>query len=92
VLYTLQIGHLDPIPEISGLQGRLRNLGYYGGPIHGNMDGATASAWQDFKRGNGLGDSPDLDRGSLSALEQQHEPQSASSLTGNAEPSGERPV
>jgi N-acetylmuramoyl-L-alanine amidase len=33
--WDLAIGHLDPIEMLSGVQGRLANLGYYSGPIDG---------------------------------------------------------
>lgn len=36
-------------------QGRLRNLGYYGGPIDGSLSEATREAIRAFKSGHGLG-------------------------------------
>lgn len=33
----LKIGHLDPIEEVTGWQARLKNLGYYSGPVDGQV-------------------------------------------------------
>jgi N-acetylmuramoyl-L-alanine amidase len=42
--YFLNLGHLDPIETISGMQGRLRNLGLYAGSIDGDCNAETVSA------------------------------------------------
>jgi hypothetical protein len=47
--YELAVGHLDPVEEISGLQARLGNLGYYSGPITGTLDDATRRAISAFR-------------------------------------------
>src|SRR4051812_9076428 len=36
--WTLKIGPLDPITEVSGVQARLNNLGYGAGEVDGNED------------------------------------------------------
>jgi hypothetical protein len=46
--YDLAVGHLDPSDEISGIQARLANLGYYAGPISGELDETTRRAISDF--------------------------------------------
>lgn len=51
----LLIGHLDPCDRLSGVQGRLRNLGYYQGPCHGELDDPTRAAIQAFKVDHDLG-------------------------------------
>lgn len=53
--YELALGHLDPTQEVSGVQARLRNLGYYSGPINGNLDEVTRRTISEF-RSNFLGD------------------------------------
>ncbi len=47
--YTLNLGHLDPIETVSGIQGRLRNLGYYTGRIDGSMNPSLIQAIQEFQ-------------------------------------------
>jgi N-acetylmuramoyl-L-alanine amidase len=47
--YELAVGHLDPVGEISGVQARLGNLGYYSGPITGTLDDATRRAISAFR-------------------------------------------
>ena len=42
--YHFRLGHVDPLEKISGIQGRLLDLGYYDGSINGRMTGRTQSA------------------------------------------------
>jgi hypothetical protein len=53
--WTVAIGHLDPVehdgqPVITGVQARLRNLGYYSGEIDGAVGDTTRSAIEAFER------------------------------------------
>jgi N-acetylmuramoyl-L-alanine amidase len=50
----LKIGHLDPIDEQSGLLGRLRNLGYYRGPMEEVDKDELKSAIEEFQCDFGL--------------------------------------
>src|SRR5216683_2946290 len=55
----LLIGHLDPMPKgpnegLSGVQGRLRNLGYEPGVIDGTLTDETRSAIRAFEQDNSL--------------------------------------
>jgi hypothetical protein len=53
--YTLLLGHMDPITEISGIQKRLQNLGFYiGKKADGIMGPKTASGVKAFQRKYGL--------------------------------------
>jgi len=52
--YDLQLGHLDPIDEISGVQGRLRNLGIDCGPVDGIDGPLTRAGVKEFQRAFGL--------------------------------------
>ncbi len=45
---TLNFGHLDPVAEISGVQARLQNLGYYEGEVDGANNELLAQAVQAF--------------------------------------------
>lgn len=55
-ILSLMIGHLEPAAEVRGLQGRLRNLGFYIGACTGVMDDPTSAAVASFKQEHGLGD------------------------------------
>lgn len=48
--WTLEIGALDPIDTIAGVQWRLQNLGYLIDEITGAMDDATRTALSAFQR------------------------------------------
>jgi N-acetylmuramoyl-L-alanine amidase len=50
----VQIGHLDPVDEKSGLAGRLQNLGYYRGDLEKVDDEELDSAVQEFQCDYGL--------------------------------------
>lgn len=74
---TLRLGHLNPLRDvpdeaISGVQGRLRNLGYYTGPTTGTLDEYTQFAIELFQREFGLEETGKADAATLSKLEQEH--------------------
>jgi hypothetical protein len=50
----LQLGHLDPITEISGIQARLDNLGFECGQINGKLGPETQEAIRLFQTKHGL--------------------------------------
>ncbi len=52
--YELAIGHLDPVDEVSGVQARLRNLGFDCGEIDGVAGPVTRGAIERFQHANGL--------------------------------------
>jgi len=52
--HELSIGHLDPVEQISGVQGRLRNLGLFGGAVDGEMSNALEVSLQLFQASQGL--------------------------------------
>ena len=47
--YQLNLGYIDSIDEISGVQARLRNLGFYVGKIDGILDAKTKAAIRFFQ-------------------------------------------
>jgi hypothetical protein len=51
--WTLEIGALDPIDTVSGVQSRLNNLGYQAGEVTGAMNDATHAALRDYQRSLG---------------------------------------
>jgi hypothetical protein len=48
--WHLNIGHLDPINQVSGIQGRLNNLGYNSGPVDGIRGPITRTAVKAFQK------------------------------------------
>ncbi len=52
--WDLLIGHLDPIDEISGVQGRLANLGYYNDPVDGSAGPSLGLAISQFEADSDL--------------------------------------
>lgn len=47
--YTLELGQLDPVTETTGVQGRLRALGYFTGDIDGTLSSETVDAIKTFQ-------------------------------------------
>ncbi len=52
--YPLELGNLDPVGEITGVQVRLYHLGFYIGDIDGVMNPETADALRAFQKKQGL--------------------------------------
>jgi len=50
----LNIGHLDPVEDITGVQARLRNLGYYHGAVDNDNGPETQAAVMAFQEKQGL--------------------------------------
>jgi len=57
----LNFGHVDPIDDLSGVQGRLKNLGLYEGPIDGEPSDETTAAIAAFQASVGLESDGKLD-------------------------------
>jgi N-acetylmuramoyl-L-alanine amidase len=72
--YQLKLGHLDPIDEISGVQSRLNNLGFYRSrtDAEGEMGSDTAAALRHFQRKRGLPVTGELDDDTRRELENSH--------------------
>ena len=70
--YTLQLGRMDPITELSGVQGRLDNLGFFYGPIDGKMSEELEQAIRDFQEANDMEPTGDLDEETRNKIEQAH--------------------
>jgi hypothetical protein len=52
--FEMKLGNLDPIDEVSGIQGRLHDLGFYSGSINGQMNEETENALKIFQHFNDL--------------------------------------
>jgi hypothetical protein len=69
----LQFGFLDPIDEITGIQGRLTNLGYDCGEINGQMNEDTQAALRAFQHRFQLEVTGRVDEKTLKQLEHIHD-------------------
>ncbi len=67
--FDLHLGSLDPIEEMSGIQGRLRTLGFYDGPLSGKLDEDTTSAIKRFQAYGDLDVSGEVDEETKSQLQ-----------------------
>jgi N-acetylmuramoyl-L-alanine amidase len=52
--YELELGHLDPIDTVEGVQQRLESLRHYTGEIDGQMNPETVEALKEFQLRHGL--------------------------------------
>ncbi len=71
-VHEFQLGHMNPIDNAGGIQGRLKNLGYYHGDIHSNLDEATAEAIKAFQKDSGLPETGEMDAATQSIIEARH--------------------
>ncbi len=69
---NLNLGHLAPVSEISGVKSRLANLGFYKGPIDDNLDPATQKALSAFQTKQGLPVTGEADDATKNQLQQLH--------------------
>lgn len=72
-VYDIAPRNLNPVEEVDGLQARLTNLGYYGGPIDGELTAATISAIERFQRDHDLEATGKADEATRSALSDLHD-------------------
>ena len=87
--YPLQLGRIDPIDQLSGVQARLNNLGYDCGSPDGNMSDRTRNALTDFQHRFQLPETGEADAETLNKLKILHDtvsdfppPNSSNSSTG----------
>ena len=71
-IYSLKLGGLDPVTEISGAQGRLKNLGYMIPAIDGQLGPETVEALHQFQQANGLDVTGALDDATQAKLKEAH--------------------
>ena len=53
-VWDLRIGYMDPITELTGIQARLSNLGFFSGSIDGVLNGDTTAAIKAFQERVGV--------------------------------------
>jgi len=71
-IHPLNLGNLDPIDTITGVQARLRNLGLFSGDISGELDGGTAGAISAYQLRKGLPQTGQLDQATKDKLKGDH--------------------
>jgi N-acetylmuramoyl-L-alanine amidase len=70
--YDVLMRRLDPVDEVSGVQARLKNLGFYQGEVSGEMTSETVDAIHAFQHHSRLPASGDADAATQAALLDQH--------------------
>ena len=70
--YDFTVGGLDPASEVSGVQARLLNLGFYTGGITGNLDDETRTGIAHFRWAKLRDRKSDMDEDFLAALNKTH--------------------
>jgi N-acetylmuramoyl-L-alanine amidase len=70
--YDFDLGHVNPVEYASGVQARLKNLGYYKGEITSTLDDETKEAIRRFQRAHGLPETGDTDSQTLDLLRETH--------------------
>lgn len=70
--HELNLGHLDPVTETSGVQARLMNLNYYVGEIDGEMNDETRMAVREFQRRHDLEETGEMNDETRTRLEERH--------------------
>lgn len=73
--WNLQLGSLEPIDTTAGVQARLSNLGFYQGPIDGELGEDTKRALRDFQVVYGLELTGEADAATRSKLVEIHDPE-----------------
>jgi len=66
--FVFELGDLDPVEEISGVQGRLENLGFYDGPIDGTLTAETIQAITAFQASKGIAATGEINKQTQDAL------------------------
>lgn len=70
--YILKLGHCDPLSVITGIQARLKNLGYYGGLVDGAIGKHTKQALGEFQHDHDLKVTSQIDEATRNQLKSEH--------------------
>jgi N-acetylmuramoyl-L-alanine amidase len=70
--YEFQLGFLNPVEDVKGLQSRLKNLGFYEGEPNGTVDEKTKAALAKFQAQSGVPATGETDAATSEALRQKH--------------------
>jgi len=66
--YILNLGGMDPLHELAGIQKRLNNLGFYCGPANGILGPQTIDALKAFQKKHRLTESGEVDEATKNKL------------------------
>jgi hypothetical protein len=69
--HELQLGYLEPVDQVAGVQARLLNLGYEC-PVNGDLDEPTQEALKQFQHNHDLQPSGEPDEATRGALVEEH--------------------
>jgi hypothetical protein len=72
--YEIELGHIDPIDTLSGIQARLKNLGLYGGAADGVASDDTREALRAFQARHDLPPSGEPDAATIARLRSSYIP------------------
>ena len=72
-VFKLELGHLDPVAEATGVQARLNNLGFFCGKVDGIIGPMTQEALKAFQEKNGLSATGTADQATRNKLAQLHD-------------------
>ena len=72
--WTLQLGSMDPLNEICGVQARLKNLGIYTGSLDGTLNDDTRTAIYAFQARQGLEPTGNPDEAFQQELDSEYTP------------------
>ncbi len=70
--FPLELGTIDPIDTVTGIQGRLNNLGFDAGIVDGKLNSQTQAALRNFQKKYGLPESGEPDKQTRSKLLEVH--------------------
>jgi hypothetical protein len=70
--WMLDLGYMNPTDYTSGVQARLKNLGYYTGELNGQLDDALREALRDYQGNAGLSVTGEPDDATRAALLSEH--------------------
>ncbi|MCB2230515.1 peptidoglycan-binding protein [bacterium] len=76
-VWELDLGYLDPVEEISGVQARLRNLGFPIDEINGELDERTQRALKLFQAESQIPITGEIDEATATQLAARHDTQEA---------------
>jgi hypothetical protein len=73
VIWNLKMGHLDPWDQATGVQARLKNLGYDPGPVDGDIGPLTHAALSAFQFSQNLPVNGNADTATKNKLKELHD-------------------